>query len=692
MASDLQYPPETPAPEEPAREPSPPSAAGTGNPFDYKDWLTALAAMAASFLLYLVTLGPTITGEDSGEFAVAAFLPGIPHPPGYPLYCLLGHLFARLPWGEVAWRVSLMSAVFASGTVLLLALTLIYLTRNRLASLLGALAFACSREFWAQAVIAEVYTLNLFIMAACFLVLLLWTGKRDDRLLYVFALLFGLGITIHNTFMLLMVPCAVYVAVTDWRARTPRAPFWKPRGRAWLVCFVIALSPLALYAYLPLRSLANPALDWGNPETLENLYRHVRRIQYDFMFSQYPRSLDRFLGQMAVYGRFWWGEFGSGMGMLGAAGLIILLRRRLAYGLLLVLSAVLIVAGFSFWQNFEQTREWLWVMRVFGIPAYYVTAVGLGCLLAFIGQGRPARRRFAAVLGIAAAVLPLLLHFERNDKSDYYWTRDYGANILVSLEKDAVYVSDSDHGSFSVLYLQTVFGMRPDVINLRRYGYLEGPLFQEMPQALREKIGPFPPRRHDPEIIAWLIDNTSRPVYLSEPMRLPTETPVHIVPAGLTFRVLRQGEPLSSYDYWTLYQWRTLSPDNTRGDYTADVILYEMDMAKAQGNLMQAERGEGNVERLHSDALVRMESALQAYGRDPAALNNTGVLCARYGLYEHACAYFREALERLPGLPQAQQNLDRALEKLKAASETVPVSARPSRRIKRDHPPLILLS
>ena len=670
----------------------PPAGGEKTRLFGVADLLIALAAAIAALLLYLVTLGPTITGEDSGEFSVAAYLPGVPHPPGYPLYGLLGHLFSLIPHGEVAWRVGLMSAVFAAGAVFLLTLTLICLTRNRTASFLAALAFGCSREFWAQAVIAEVYTLNLFFMAACFLVLLVWTEKRENRLLYLFALLFGLGLTIHNTFMLIALPCALYVVLVDWRTRAPGAPFWKPRLRIWLACFLIAASSLLLYAYLPIRSLANPALDWGNPENLTNLYRHVRRVQYDFMFSQYPRSFDRFLGQLETYGRFWWGEFGPGLGLLGLAGLFVLLWRRFVYAMLLVLSALLVVAGFTFWQNFEQTREWLWVMRVFALPAYYVTAIGLGCLLAAVGRGRPARRNLAVTLGVAAVLTPLVLNFERNDKSDYYWTRDYGANILVSLERDAIYVSESDHGSFSVLYLQTVFDMRPDVVNLRRYGYLESSLLQEMPQELRDKFGPFPPRRYDPEIIAWLVDHTSRPVYLSEPMHLPTEKPVRIVPSGLTFRVLREGETAPEEAYWNHYQWRTLDPERTRGDYTADVILYEIEIVKAYGILMEAERQYGDPARLHSDALVHMESALQAYGRDAAALNNVGVVCARYGLYAHACKYFQEALDTLPGLEQAKNNLDRAVEKLRKAAEEGPVSARPQKRAKRTPLPVILLS
>ncbi len=624
------------------------------------DYAVAAGAGLAAFVLFALTLGPTITGEDSGEFVTAAFSLGIPHPPGYPLYCLLGHVFSLLPVGETAWRVSLMSAVFAAGAVSLLAWTLLRLTRSRVAAFFGALVFACSREFWAQAVVADVYALNLFLMAACFLLLLQWSETRRRRTLYLFALVFGLGFTLHNTFLLLVLPCMAFILARDRRDIAAGHRSWATAAATYLACALIAACTLAVYLYLPLRSTANPPLDWGNPETLETVYRHIRRMQYDFMFTQYPRSLGRFLGQMAVFGRAWWGEFAPGAGLFGAAGLCLLLKRRTAYGALLLSSAALIIAGFSFWQNFEHTREWLWVMRVFGLPAYYVTALGVGVVLAaFARRGRTARLA-AVAAGIAMITVSLAMHYERNDKSGYYWTRDYGANILVSLEENAIYVSESDHGSFSVLYLQTVFDMRPDVENLRKYGYLESDLFDEMPESLRNKIGPFPPRRFDPEIIAWLVDHTSRPVYLSKTMRLPTEQPVRLAPAGLTFRVLRPGESLPPCDYWNLYQWHTLSPDDTRGDYTADTILCEIAMAKAEELLMAADETQPR----HDEVLALIEEGLAIYTRDPVMLNNAGLLCARYRLYPEAFLYFKEAVKQLPHLPAPANNLEAVRKKI----------------------------
>ena len=73
-------------------------------------------------LAYLVTAAPDILPADAGEFQLAAALLGVAHPPGYPLYTLLGHLFIRLiPWGTPAYRLNLLSGLLAAGTLVLMA-------------------------------------------------------------------------------------------------------------------------------------------------------------------------------------------------------------------------------------------------------------------------------------------------------------------------------------------------------------------------------------------------------------------------------------------------------------------------------------------------------------------------------------------------------------------------------------------
>src|SRR5712691_76170 len=64
--------------------------------------------------VYIATLAPTVTLVDSGELIVAARFLGVAHPPGFPLYVMLAHLASLVPWGSVALRVNLASALFAA--------------------------------------------------------------------------------------------------------------------------------------------------------------------------------------------------------------------------------------------------------------------------------------------------------------------------------------------------------------------------------------------------------------------------------------------------------------------------------------------------------------------------------------------------------------------------------------------------
>ena len=139
-----------------------------------------------AFAVYISTLAPSITwrnnGADSGDLATAVAVEGIPHPPGYPTYLILGEAFKLLPFGDIAYRLNLLSATSAALTVTLMAGIIYHTlsatsqgqippkepakTRRLMLSCAGstALVLAFSSTFWSQAVIAEVYALNgLFV-------------------------------------------------------------------------------------------------------------------------------------------------------------------------------------------------------------------------------------------------------------------------------------------------------------------------------------------------------------------------------------------------------------------------------------------------------------------------------------------------------------------------------------------------
>ncbi|MDD4101880.1 MAG: DUF2723 domain-containing protein, partial [Kiritimatiellae bacterium] len=207
------------------------------------DWTAFWTATVISMLVYFFTLGPSVGLEDSGELAVAGDHLGVPHPPGYPIWTMCAYLFARLfSWvtyqGQPtpSWSISLMSAVFAA---LAAGITAMLITRSasdmmrdaheydddfddRQSNLLcwaggvgGSLVFAFSPVMWSQATIVEVYTLNAFFLMWIFLLTYRWMRRPSEKILWLTAFVFGLGLTNYQVLLLAALPLVVMIFLRD---------------------------------------------------------------------------------------------------------------------------------------------------------------------------------------------------------------------------------------------------------------------------------------------------------------------------------------------------------------------------------------------------------------------------------------------------------------------------------------------
>src|SRR5713101_5547691 len=114
-----------------------------------RPWLTPLIFLGA-LALYVRTLAPSVAElfDDSLEFQLVGFKLAIAHPTGYPLYTLLLKLASFLPFGDVAYRANLLSAICAAVAVALVYLSVLRLTDAVLPSLVAAAALATSPVFW----------------------------------------------------------------------------------------------------------------------------------------------------------------------------------------------------------------------------------------------------------------------------------------------------------------------------------------------------------------------------------------------------------------------------------------------------------------------------------------------------------------------------------------------------------------
>ena len=180
--------------------------------------LMALVVLAISFVTYWRTIAPTTSFWDCGEFITCSYILGVPHPPGAPLYLLIGRVFSMIPkWlvEDIGLRVNLISAITSAITVMLtylIIVRLIKLWRGEpkrtedhvilyVSGVLGSLAFAFSDTFWFNAVEAEVYAISMFLTALVVWLALVWVEKADEpgsgRYLLMIMFCLGLVLGVH---------------------------------------------------------------------------------------------------------------------------------------------------------------------------------------------------------------------------------------------------------------------------------------------------------------------------------------------------------------------------------------------------------------------------------------------------------------------------------------------------------------
>lgn len=227
-------------------------------------------------LVYGFTLYRTVPGGDSGELIQVAQNLGVAHPPGYPLFTLLGFLFSKIPIGSIAFRVNFLSAVCNSVASIFLALGVSRWSGNRLAGLISGGLFAFSPLTWNFAVVTEVFGLNnLFIAGLFYLVIQFLNETRSPyktRLLFGSVFLAGLGLTNHHTFVFYALPWILFLI---WQHHEISL---KPKNLITLsAIFLLGLSP---YLYLPITDHFLKLPMWGHTSTWDGFFTHIFRREY----------------------------------------------------------------------------------------------------------------------------------------------------------------------------------------------------------------------------------------------------------------------------------------------------------------------------------------------------------------------------------------------------------------------------
>lgn len=391
-----------------------------------------LIAFSIAFFVYWMTLAPDLTGAhygvDGGELITTAVTLGIPHPPGYPTYTLLGKLVSLLPIGTVAYRFNLFSAAAMATAVGLIAVvrlpSSVVKRHTRLATdyspLVAALVFAFAPLVWSQAIITEVYALNLAFLAAFLWALL---GKRPS---FFTGILLGLSLTTHLSSALMLPLALLLVPWRDWLKLA--------------LGLALGLTPLLT---LPWLAGGDSPIVWGDPTTLQGWFWLVSgRLYQNNLFGIAPTDL---MARLQAWGALLLRQFAwIGLPLLifafyQAKGPVL----RAQLGLLGTAVLTLIYAlGYAASDAV-----------VFTLPALLLLSLLLTPGLRWLG-------RWAWLLPLAS----LLLNYSAIDLSGDRTVRPLAENLLQNAPPNAILLTPGDQTIFTLWYFQHVEEQRPDLI------------------------------------------------------------------------------------------------------------------------------------------------------------------------------------------------------------------------------------
>ncbi len=467
-----------------------------------------------SFLVYLITLAPTVTFWDSGDLISASWCLGISHQPGYPILDMVGRLFSFLPLGNIAYRANLQSAFFSSLALLVLYFTLLEISNRPFLAALAALLPAFVNPLWSQAVVTKPLALNSFFISILVYVWILAARRKivPERYFALSGFLFGLGLVNHQSLILyapaLMLSWAIVPLSRPFAPPSPAGGEGKEADAGWqrrimlvlLSIFFIAFG-LSVYLYLPVRAAAMPVMNLGHPDTW-------RRFAWTVKWGEYFRAgipyenLPRLIKNI---------NFKNPRLLLGMAAALFLtwraLRREPRLYLPIVVFMIVYISGIAMQtaggvgSRFGLAAKFYIPAFLMAVPFIYAHAAELAGIslnpLPGVGEGgeRGANiwKWLTSALFAGVIVILLFRNFHRQDASHRFFAFDYAENSLKSTGQNGVLFTWGDNGAFPLWYLHDVERYRDDAVVIHTPLMTYSWYLRDVQKWLGEKIDFAPP-------------------------------------------------------------------------------------------------------------------------------------------------------------------------------------------------------
>ncbi|MFH1073775.1 MAG: tetratricopeptide repeat protein [Candidatus Firestonebacteria bacterium] len=644
---------------------------------------SAVLSFIIPLAVYLLTACPTVYVGDSGEMITAAYYLGIPHPPGYPLYTMFGKIMSSLPLFTIAYRVNLTASFFGALSVLFSYLLFrkisgIFFKEAReksefitdLAALFSSLAVAFSFTFWNQSLMTKggLYTLNLLIIILALHILLKISVDPRQLKIKNFVLLgiiCGLGLANHNTMLPLTLLFTIYATGIVFIQN-------KKKAFACLlsVLFTAVFSASLLYLYLIIRAQAVPVINWGNPENLQNLIRHISRQQY-LIVDPGKRTISHFFVELYGYSLAVLRQ-NNFLFILFPLGIYSLWKQSKKYLLLTGILFLFTSAGFAVFTNFYLNSHDLYIVDPFLIPSFFMLSLfSVIGLFFIINKLRPDKFQVYTLVSIIAVFSVLLIPFNyyKSDKSKNWLAFKYGANLFKTIKKNGTLFAAGDNATFITCYLSRVEKIRPDLTIYDDTGNVFDNIYGK--DFHRLEFGNYHRRLNETQ---WkLINEAETPVYCVTGSNLNNAPGFKMKPDGVLFRIVKDaGEKTDTFDF-SGYDTTSCEDNTFYKDFLNRelVSLFYFSMAEAAfdaGNKKNAEHyylkseefggdmatTQNNLaisyirKELYQKAILHSKKALDIDPRFADAYNNLGISYYKLGNFEEAVKYYVKAIETGP--------------------------------------------
>ncbi len=487
----------------------------------------------------------SIYGGDVGDLVTAAIVGGVAHPPGYPLFTLLGFILTRLNIFTPAFMVGLISVFSSSVSVLVYYFFSLKLTNSKLIAFISSLILAFNYLFWFYAEIAEVFALNnLFVIILMFLAYLYYK-QRKIKYLYLLSLALGLSITNHHTIILIF-PSLVILVLTNYK-QILRKP------KEIIKCILLFLLGFSVYLYVPIASFFDPVVNWDKVRDLNSFFHLFLRKDYGtFSAGLFPSPvvaqrvviLNTYLFNLIT-------QTTIPVVLLSLIGAVYLYIRDKTLFLALFLGFLISGPFFIAYAGFPIVNTFfIGIYERFFVMSAIILLLFLPLGLKYLSQTttRLINKDLVKLIISVFIIIPIMLFYYNFPKTDLHdiWVGDYLAfDYLSPLPWNSVLLVSGDTQQFNTWYVRFGLGFRSDV-EVVAAGGLTGSKYIE--EKKRQYLIKNPKSKNDPNFPIEVIKEVlkEKKVFSLTQLQPRGEDKLTWIPYGLTWELLKNKEEIPS--------------------------------------------------------------------------------------------------------------------------------------------------